>query len=51
MRRIMVAKSQRLCTIWTGAVVAMALQKAWRSGSAGFFAGTMQAPCFQRFCD
>ncbi|CAE7722686.1 SLC25A40 [Symbiodinium sp. CCMP2456] len=29
-----------------GAVVAMALQKAWRSGSAGFFAGTVQVLAF-----
>lgn len=30
-----------------GTVLALALQKAWRSGSAGFVAGTVQA-CRQR---
>ena len=29
----------------SGTVLTAALQKAWRSGSAGFLAGTMQVPC------
>jgi len=55
---LMAACTRRLCPNATssvetvrqqpplGAVVAMALQKAWRSGSAGFFAGTMQVLAF-----